>query len=252
MAGKTGNNLPRTVILATDVCSYSIPVVNLAAEIAASSNSKLQGIFIEDEDLLVLTGSPLTREISLTTASARPTSIDRMQRMLRSVARQFETTLQREAQASKIAWSYEYVRGRVQDISLKPRLDAAFTILGRTGLHRVEPGQQGRTRKVLVISNHSAQQLQALAVVLRRFARDRIELTIVGESGDLEFRQALRPVLEDLQVEVALLEIDREGMFARLRKVGSAYDCAILSMHEKVDDLAAVLEALQCPVILVA
>jgi hypothetical protein len=86
---------------------------------AAAINSELQGLFIEDEDLLQVTGLPITREISLTTARERPTDVDQMQRAMRSVARQFEQALQREAGALQIAWSFDYVRGRARDIGLE-------------------------------------------------------------------------------------------------------------------------------------
>ncbi|MGD8351055.1 MAG: hypothetical protein PVI79_17540 [Gammaproteobacteria bacterium] len=242
----------RTVIVAADVCGYSLPIVNLAVEIAASADSKLQGLFVEDEDLLLLSGSPLTREISLTTASARPTSTDRLQRTLKSVARQFEDSLRREAQASKIAWSYEYVRGRIRDFGLKPKLEADFTVIGRSGLRRVEPEPRARTRKVLVIADHSAQQLQALSVVLRRFIRDRVEVTLVDDPGHGEFERRLEQLPAELLAHVEVTRIGREEITGLLQKSGAAFDCAILSINEDADDLASVLGALQCPVILVS
>jgi len=252
MTRKTVNKRTRTVIVAADVCSYSLPIVNLAVEIAASADSKLQGLFVEDEDLLLLSGSPLTREISLTTASARPSSTDRLQRTLRSVARQFEDSLRREAQASKIAWSYEYVRGRVRDFGLKPKLEADFAIIGRSGLHRVEPGPRAKARKVLVIADHSLQQVQALSAVLRHFIHDKVELTLVDDAGDGEFEQGLQRLPAELLSHVEVNRVGRKEIDARLQQSGRLFDCAILSMHEDADELAGILRALQCPVILVA
>jgi len=242
----------RTVIVAADLCSYSLPIVDLAVEIAVSADSRLQGMFVEDEDLLLLSGSPLTREISLTTASARPSSIDRLQRTLRSVARQFEDSLRREAQASKIAWSYEYVRGRVRDFGLKPKLDADFAIIGRGGLHRVEPGTRVKARKVLVIADHSLQQVQALSVVLRRFIDDKVELTLVDDAVDGELEQGLHRLPAELLAHVEVTRVGRDEILDRLRQAGKTFDYAILSMHEDAEQLAKILGSLQCPVILVA
>jgi len=252
MSEKTANKRTRIVIVAADVSSYSLPVVNLAVEIAASADSKLRGLFVEDEDLLVLSASPLTREISLTTASARPSSTDRLRRSFRSVARQFEDSLRREAQASKIAWSYEYVRGRIRDFGLKPKLDADFTILGCSGLRRVEPATRAKTRKLLVIANQSVPQLQALSVVLRRFIRDKVVLTLVDESAGGEFAQKLEQLPADLLAHVEVIQIGRDEIPDRLQHEGATFDCAILSMREGADELARILRALQCPVVLVA
>ena len=252
MTGKAAKRRTRTVIVAADVSSYSLQVVNLAVEIAALADSKLQGLFVEDEDLLVLSGSPLTREISSTTASARPSSTVRLQRSFKSVARQFEDSLRREAQASKITWSYEYVRGRIRDFGLKPKLDADFTIIASSGLRRVESGPRERRRRVLVIANQSLQQMQALSVVLRRFIHDKVELTLVDEPGGGEFEQRLKKLPAELLADVEVIEIARNEILDRLQRSGTAFDCAILSMHEPADQLAIVLKALRCPVILVA
>jgi len=250
VAARIVEHKSRTVIVAADLGSYSLPIVNLAVEIAAAMDSKLQGLFVEDEDLLTLCESPLAREIMLTTASARPGSSARMGRMLRSVARQFEAALQREAQAWKIDWSYEYVRGRIQDVRLDPRFDAAMTVLGRSGLRGAE-SRRGRLRKILVIADHSSTQAQALGVVLRRYAGERIEITLVDEQHGGEAKQELLRRVVPLELEVALVEIDRAQMHERLRLSGSAYDCAILPMREEAQELAIILKALQCPVILV-
>ena len=252
MAGKNAEDKRRTVVLAADICSYSTPVINLAVEIAASVDSKLQGVFIEDEELLTLLQSPLTREISLVTASAMPTGEERVQRMLRSVARQFAATLEREAQALKIAWSYEYVRGRMQDVGLKAGIDVGITILGRTGLHRIESGRGGDMRRVFMLADRSPQQANALAVVLRRFAGNRIEVTRVTDAGhgdsNLEFgKQGGLP-----EARLVLREVDREQMFELLRNSGHAFDCAILPMRGSAEELALILKTLQCPVILLA
>ena len=237
--------------MAADVCSYSLPVVNLAVEIAVSADSELRGLFIEDEDLLLLSGSPLTREISLTTASARPTSTDRLQRTLRSISRQFEDSLRREAQASKINWSYEYVRGRVRDFGLEPKLKADFTILSRGGLHRAEAAARTRARKVLVIADHSAQQLQALSVVLRRYIHDEVELTLVEDPGG-GLQQGLEQLPAELLAHVRVMRVHRDEIRDRLQRSGRGFDCAILSMHNQREELAGLLQILQCPVILVA
>ena len=242
----------RTVLLATDVGSYSTPVVNLAVEIAASVDSKLQGLFVEDEELLALMQSPLTREISLLGAAAMPTGGERAQRMLRSVSRQFETTLAREAGALKIAWSYQYVRGRMQEVGLKAGLEVGITILSRTGLHRVENARAGGTRRVFMIADASPRQADALAVVLRRFAGAKVEITLVVDEAGGAAALELGQCLATLANRGTLHEVERPRMPELLRQAGSAFDCAILPMRENAGDLALALRTLQCPVILVA
>jgi hypothetical protein len=208
-------------------------------------------MFIEDEDLLMLSGLPCTREITLTTASERHTSVVQMQRMLRSVARQFEQTLQREAQILKIAWSYEYVRGRVRDVGLKPRLDVAYTILARSGSQRYQPRHGERSYRILLIGDHSIQQTHALSVLLRHYGHAKVEITSVEVSKDGGAGQDLLRQLQHPVGNISLLEVNREQAIKGLVQSGSSYDCAIVSIHQKLDDLVLIINTLQCPVILV-
>jgi hypothetical protein len=249
---KSSPKKARAVVVAADVCSYSIPVVNLAVQIAASVGSGVRGLFVEDPELLALIGSPLTREISLTTGSARPSSNERMQRMLRTVSRQFESTLQREAQALQITWSYEYVHGRVEDVGLRTDRDIALAILGKTGLHRVDDGPAGRIRRVLLVYDPAVRPFEALAVLLRQFGSDKKQVTLVAEAPLTNAAQELRRGIGDSVTDFALLEIDRSRLAELLERAGAGFDFAILSMRENSDQLARMLKALRCPVILVA
>lgn len=242
----------RTVMLAADVGSYSITTVSLAVQMAASMNSKLQGLFIEDEDLLQVTGLPITREISLTTARERPTDVDQMQRSMRSVARQFEQALRQEARALQIAWSFDYVRGRVRDFGLKPDADVTFMILGQPVSHRMGSRSARAPRKILLVANDSRHQKQALEVVLDQFNHEKVELTLVDEKPGGEIFTKVAKLRLEKRKDIGLNEITREQLFERLPRLGSAFDCAILSRHEKPDILLRVLKTLSCPVILVA
>ena len=125
------------VVLAADAGGYSAASVNLAVAMAATAGGLLQGLFVEDEDLLQVSGLPCAREITLTTATERSTSSEQIQRSLSLVARQFRQTLQKEAQASRVSWSFDTMRGRVRDLGLKPALDATFTILAQQASRRL-------------------------------------------------------------------------------------------------------------------
>ena len=250
MTASYSDSEQQTVMLAADVSSYSVTTVNLAVEIAASVQTSLLGLFIEDEDLLQITGLPCTREITLTTARERPTSIDQMQRSLHAVAQQFKKTLQQEAQASQIVWRFDTVRGRVKDISLKPKRDVTYTILGQSVSHRLQSRQARGIRRILLIVNGSSRQKLALDVVLRRFRHDRVELTVVGEDPEGELSSLFASRTKDN--EIVLIKVRRDDLPDLLARSGSSFDCAIMSHHENADELPRILNALCCPAILVA
>ncbi len=252
MTEKQADEKQATVMLAADVSSYSITMVNLAVEMAASVQTGLIGLFIEDEDLLRISGLPCTREITLTTTRERPTSINQMQRSLQAAALQFKKSLQQEAQASQIAWRFDTVRGRMRDIGLKPRLDVSYTILGHPLSHRLQSGQLRKARRILLVLDDSPRQKHALEVVLRRFQHEKVELVVVGEDPgiDVSSVSASRTGREDNKIEI--VRVNRNELPGLLAGAGHKFDYAILSQHEKAEELARMLNDLRCPAILVA
>lgn len=253
MTAKNSNDKQQTVMLAVDVSNYSVTTVNLAVEMAASVQTGLLGLFIEDEDLLQVAGLPCSREITLTTTRERPTSIDQMQRSLRSVAQQFKQTLQREAQASQIAWRFDTMRGRMRDIGLRSKRDVTYKILDQSVSHRLQSsGQIRRTRKILLILDDSPRQKLALSVVLRRFRHEKIELTVVGEEPERILSSVLPQQNAGKDSELVLNRYCRDDLLELLARAGPSFDCAIMSQHENVAELPRILNALRCPTILVA
>jgi hypothetical protein len=238
-------------MLAADVTSYSVTTVNLAVEMAASANTELRCLFIEDEDLLQVTGLPFTSEISLTTGRERPTSIDQMRRSLRSVAQQFKQTLRHEAQALQIAWSFDTVRGRVREISLEPRTDVTYTILGQAVSHRQQAGRIHGPRKILLIGNDSPYQKHALEMLLRRFAHQKIEVSLVADDPENEVLSEIARLIRTKDQEMMLTVLNRNQLDNLLDRAGSSFDCAIISKHGESEESLRILKTLRCPVILV-
>ena len=250
--GKSDNGRQHRVLLAADAGSYSVATVNLAAAMAAATNTLLQGLFIEDVDLLQVTGLPCSREITLTTATERPLSTDQVQQSLQLIARQFKQTLQREAQALQVAWSCETVRGRVRDIGLMPAAEATYTIFARPLSHRLQPGRVRGTRKILMLGNHSPCQQQALDMLLRRSDHQMIELTLIDDDSKDQVLPRVSQHIRSRGNEVHLIKLHPGQLLEHLAQAGSAYDYAIISRHEKAEDMRVILGLLRCPVILVA
>jgi nucleotide-binding universal stress UspA family protein len=252
MTAKNSHNKPSSVMLAADASSYSQVTVSLAVELAASANTRLHALFIEDEDLLQMTSLPCTREITLTTARERPTSSAQMQRSLRSVAQQFKKMLQQEAQALQIAWSFDTVRGRVRDLSLKTEADVSYTIVGQPLSYRSQARPVHGTRNILMIDNGSPYQKQALEMLLRRFRHQKINLTVITGEQKNEFLPQLAQRFKNVGTEVSLHELGRNLMDALINEAGSSFDCAIMSKRQEPGETLRILRKLRCPVILVA
>jgi hypothetical protein len=239
------------VILAADAGSYSAASVSLAVAMAATAGGLLQALFVEDEDLLQVSGLPGAREITLITATSRSTSSEQVQRSLRLVARQFRQTLQQEAQALQVSWSFDTMRGRVRDLGLKPAVDATYTILAHSALQRLRSVQQRGARRILLLGKSSAAQQTALEALAGLYAREPIELTLGDEDGAGErFDAALWARQQHRSVSTC--ELSLRELLDQLGSSGSKYDCAILSGLRSGEDMALLLKSLRCPVILIA
>jgi hypothetical protein len=249
---RNGDSVNSKVVLAADAGSYSIASVNLAVAMAASAHSLLQGLFVEDEDLLQLSGLPCAREITLTTGTQRNTSIEHLQRSLRLVASEFRQTLQQQAQARQVPWRFDTVRGRVRDFGLKPTGGATFTILAHASTHRLQYTQLRPARRILLLARWTQQQMTALEMLLARSPGERIELTLVSDEGEHAERREMLHWLQHYPGRVTLVEISAGELLARLARPGPGYDCALLSQDYGGEDRQLLLKNLNCPIILSA
>jgi len=239
------------VLLAADAGGYSAASVDLAVAMAATAGGLLQGLFVEDEDLLQVSGLPCAREITLTTATERSTSSEQIQRSLSIVARQFRQTLQKEAQASRVSWSFDTMRGRVRDLGLKPSIEATYTILAHPSSRRLQSAQLHSARRILLLGKASAAQQTALETLFALYARERIEL-ILGDDTSAEERFDAAAWLRRQQRSVAMSELPLQELLRQLGSSGSKYDFAILSGTREGEDTAVLLKSLRCPIILIA
>ena len=99
------------VVVALDVASLRSPALEIAAGFAASSGSELVGLFVEDVNLLHLSGLSVSRQVSLRTMRAQSIDAQEMDRQLRRSARDAEARLAALAKRLQLRWRFNVVRG---------------------------------------------------------------------------------------------------------------------------------------------
>lgn len=242
-----------SVLLAIENVSLSATSVDLAVAIAASMQSRLHGLFVENEELLKVASLPFSREISLTTAEERPTDFDLMQRSLKSMASSFKKSIKQAAQASKIPWTFDYVSSSLPEAAALSRTDFSFTIVGHRISGRIYTRKRRPVRRVLLIEDHSPNLLHALKAVLQQFNRDIVEITKIDAAQvDSAENHDLNHFLNRIKPHISLIELQRHQLAQLLQENTACYDCAIMSAAEDVECRRELLDDLQCPVILVA
>ncbi len=238
------------VMLTVDAGNVSMSTLDLAVAMAASVQTRLHGLFIENEDLLRAASLPFTREISFTTAEERPTDFEQMQRSMRAMAIQFKDSLQKAAQASQVPWSFDYVSSHTLITSLDIDSRRPYTIIAQRAVSRVPESQHRLIRRVLLIEDHSANVIHALNIVLKRFLPHRVEVTkVVAEQSD---GLDLSELLDSSEQQISLVHAGRSQLTELLATQATFFDCAIMSRHEVPEVQQMVLKQIHCPVILVS
>jgi len=104
----------RRVAVALDASLQNSQALRVAAEMAASLQVELEGIFIEDINLIRLAELPFTREIRLASMTEETVSLQRMEQELRTLARQQQQKLELVAREKGISCSFSIRRGQVK------------------------------------------------------------------------------------------------------------------------------------------
>jgi nucleotide-binding universal stress UspA family protein len=133
MSPTEGEASIKRILVAVDASPSSLMALEAAAELAASLEAEVLGLFIEDINLLRLGEVPFAREVGFSTGSIREVDIEGIQRQLRAQASRARKQIFRLAQSMGFRWSFRVARGVIDRELLEAALDADLVILGRRG-----------------------------------------------------------------------------------------------------------------------
>ncbi len=124
------------ILVALDASPQSEAALRAAAELAALLEAELEGLFVEDINLLHLCGLPFGREIGSYTASVRRLDDRAMERYLRVLAVGIRQAMEREAAQRPVRWTFQVRRGAVVAELLAAAQSASMLSMGRAGQAR--------------------------------------------------------------------------------------------------------------------
>ena len=137
----------RRILVALDTSHHSLAALEAAAELAATLEAELEGLFVEDVNLLRLAALPMAREVRYPFVATRELDRARMERQLRAQATQARRALAAACQTRKVKWSFRVVRGKVSPQVLEAALGADLLSLGKASrplTRRVRLGSTAR------------------------------------------------------------------------------------------------------------
>ena len=138
------------ILVALDTSPYSAAALTVAAEVAATLNLELRGIYVEDVNLLHLCGLPFGLEIGSFTANPRRLEQAHMERDFRLQAAQLRRAMADIAGRQRVSWSFKVVRGGVTQEVLSAGSSAQMVSIGRVG---TTPGKRTGSTAQAVVRN---------------------------------------------------------------------------------------------------
>lgn len=124
------------IVVAVDTSRQSLTALEEAAALAALMHAELEGLFIEDINLLHLCGFPFCNQIGSYTATPRQVDNQSMERELRVMAARLRQETERIALQLQVPWRFHVRRGPVVPELLDAAQSALFLSLGRAGTAR--------------------------------------------------------------------------------------------------------------------
>ena len=277
MKGEEGKGKITRILVAVDASPLSLKALEAAAELAASLQAELLGLYIEDINLLRIADSPFAREVGIFSGSIRELDAHRLQRQLRAQANQVRRKLTQLAQRSQIRWSFRVTRGSIEGELLSAASEVDLVILGRAGwsgkrqlgstaqaMASQAPGpallhapRTAAKPAVLVLYDGSEVSQRALTTAASLIQPQDGFLTVAIIAGDheearrLQIEAALWLRAHDLQARYRwLFKVDEEQVKKLMSVEG---ECTLILPGSMLvrESLVHLLHGLKCPVMVV-
>lgn len=274
----TENNklIAARVIVSCDASPLGTTAIEAAAALAHGLELELTGIFVEDINLLRSAALPFTQEVASATALARPLQADELQNLLQRQAQAVREGLRAAASALRLPWSFHVVRGAPLSSVLDAMRELDLVVFGHAGRYAAAavataaaaapaaPVVQQQPVMVVFDGTAAAQRALAAGAALAHDMHGGLVVAVMETAGDAaalraQARQQLETNLKRHAVHrgrTQFLTLKRRDAEA-VARAAQTYAPAVLLWGGVQGDadratLATLVDALRCPVVLVA
>ena len=214
----------RKILVPLDASPHSMAALEVAVKFARNLQAELQGLFVEDTDLLKLGDFPFVQEVCLYSQQCKPLDKNNLERQLRARATNVRSKLAELSSLYDVPWSFQVSRGGVSSEILEASFQVDLTILGKIGwslsggaklgstveqILRKGSGptfilQQGVRLKDPVIVLFTGSQLSwnslSIAAKIKKITLDPLVVLLPAASGQ-EYRELSQKVLAYLRAQ---------------------------------------------------
>ncbi len=168
----------RRILVALDASRQSRLALDAAAQLAEWHDAELQGLYVEDINLIRLASLSVSREIGPIASSPDPIDARRLARRLSQSAAEAKRWLAETASRRNVRWAFRVERGDVTSAIVHAAGDADVVAVGRAGSGTSGPGRLGSTARALAV-----QQSRSVIVIQRPLASGRTVVTFFDGSA---------------------------------------------------------------------
>ena len=143
------NGAIRRILVALDASQHSQHALDVAVQLAAWHNADIEGLYVEDINLLRLAALGVGQEIGPTSPSPLPIEPGQLARRLSLDAAKARRLLAETAERHSVRWAFRVERGNVASVIRQAAGEVDIVTLGRAGAGRPGPGRLGSTAQAL-------------------------------------------------------------------------------------------------------
>ncbi len=233
-----------------------------AALLARKLKAQLQGLFIEDENLLRAADLPLSREVSLCSAQERHITSEGMHRIFRANARHQQKELERIATEKKIDFSFEIIRGDTANW-IKENINKSEILF--IGGHDVKPKSfrslkycREVTPPLIALFDGSIASERALKIAVQIAKKSNKSLLIMLLVDDLLTEEHLNNQINTIlqkyfDMAITVEAILKNHVTSRLRRqqINMLISPSVIEWSQDAEYFGKLIKQIHCPMVIV-
>ncbi|MCK4676180.1 MAG: hypothetical protein KAT61_09690 [Gammaproteobacteria bacterium] len=204
------NSNLKNILIVFDAAGYTPVAMQTVVELAVSSQTGIQALYIEDSNLLNAVELPFTREVSLHTAEISSIDSTLMMQKLRTDAESIKKQIEKIAVTRSVSLSFSSMRGQKTQI-IKSRREEVNMVLIPAVYSTAGRKQQHHLKHVvaMVYENHNLSNEKALNIALSQAAKNSYLLFVIVDSqhSKQHVEQLISQQSADVTYQVAVCQI---------------------------------------------
>ncbi len=254
-----GTATRRRIVITLDSAQVDAAELESLMRLANRIDADLEGVFVEDSDLLRLAEIAFLREFRPTSQRAERFQSGRIQQEFRVLARRAERELAQVADRRGVRWSFRTWRGSIER-ELLSEVEADVLAVMRLGAVAVQPVRRRLPGIVSAFFDDSEEAARGLETAADLAAdNDDISLQVLlahqPGSGNGELRQRAEAVLKNYAGKVVYRHLEDDTVNGLLKVLHDSGSTALVMQRDNAmlrnTSLRQYLSRLHCPLFLV-